>query len=248
MKIIHCSDLHLDSRMESNLPAAKAQARNIEICKTFSRMAEYAADKDVQAVLIAGDLFDTERVTSRTVDYILSVIQQKSQIDFLCLRGNHDGTGQAFLGRDLPENLQTFSDTWMYYHYNEDVCIAGVELTEKNFSHIYDALSLRMEDINIVMMHGQDSTQFGPDLVCLPALKGKGIAYLALGHRHSYYTGRLDMDGVYCYSGCLEGRGFDECGEKGFVQLDIAPNGKITQTFVPFAGGCSWMFLWISPV
>ena len=49
----------------------------------------------------------------------------------------------------------------------------------------------------------------------------KNIDYLALGHIHKYKQAELDQRGVYCYSGCLEGRGFDECGEKGFVLLDI---------------------------
>ena len=55
-----------------------------------------------------------------------------------------------------------------------------------------------------------------------------------MGHIHSYKKERLDDRGVYCYSGCLEGRGFDECGEKGFVLLDIT-EGKIHTEFVPIA-------------
>ena len=38
---------------------------------------------------------------------------------------------------------------------------------------------------------------------------------------------------MYAYSGCLEGRGFDECGPKGFVLLDIHDK-KLHSTFVPF--------------
>lgn len=45
--------------------------------------------------------------------------------------------------------------------------------------------------------------------------------YLSLGHIHSYKMDSLDRRGVYCYPGCLEGRGFDECGEQGFVLPDI---------------------------
>ena len=44
----------------------------------------------------------------------------------------------------------------------------------------------------------------------------------------------MDDRGVYCYSGCLEGRGFDECGEKGFVLLEVE-EGKIHTQFVPIA-------------
>ena len=40
---------------------------------------------------------------------------------------------------------------------------------------------------------------------------------------------------MWSYCGCLEGRGFDECGEKGYVLLE-AQDGKVKSTFVPFAG------------
>ena len=37
----------------------------------------------------------------------------------------------------------------------------------------------------------------------------------------SYSTGEIDERGKYAYSGCLEGRGFDETGDKGFVLIDV---------------------------
>ena len=67
-------------------------------------------------------------------------------------------------------------------------------------------------------------------------MKNKNIDYLALGHVHKFKQEKIDNRGIYCYSGCLEGRGFDECGEKGFVMLDIdEENSKINSTFIPFA-------------
>ena len=84
------------------------------------------------------------------------------------------------------------------------------------------------------MLHGQVSTQPGEELVCLPRLRGKHIDYLALGHIHSFRRERLDDRGQWCYCGCPEGRGFDECGEKGFVLLDAA-DGRVESRFIPFA-------------
>ena len=50
--------------------------------------------------------------------------------------------------------------------------------------------------------------------------------FQALGHLHAYQSEQLGSDGgVYCYPGCLEGRGFDECGEKG-VYLGEAEKGS----------------------
>ena len=42
----------------------------------------------------------------------------------------------------------------------------------------------------------------------------------------------LDERGTYAYAGCLEGRGFDELGAKGFVLLNV--EDKIEARFVPF--------------
>ena len=44
MKIIHCADLHLDSKMESNLDREAASMRRDELLDTFERMVTYAAE------------------------------------------------------------------------------------------------------------------------------------------------------------------------------------------------------------
>ena len=234
MKIIHCSDLHLDSRMEANLSFKQAQERNNEICTTFSRMVTYATDHKVSVIMIVGDLFDTERILAKTSGYFLDTVAQASEIDFLYLRGNHDESRRAFAGRTLPKNLKLFSsEKWTYYDYGS-VTIAGLELSRANCISAYQTLALRPDRTNLVMLHGQEATQPREDAVCIPSLREKNIGYLALGHIHSYKKAPLDHSGEYGYCGCLEGRGFDECGEKGFVLLDITDQ-RITSEFIPFA-------------
>ena len=228
MKLIHCSDLHLDSKMEA-LPPHKAKERASEILLGFERMAKYAAENGVRAIMICGDMFDTQRVSAATVSFVLNVVRSVPQVDFLYLRGNHDERHSAFAGRDLPKNLRLFSDKWQGYDYGEAV-IWGAELHEG----MYDALPFDKSRCNIVMLHGQVSGEAGEDNVCLPRLRNCGISYLALGHIHSFSRDRLDNSGIWCYCGCFEGRGFDECGEKGFVLLDVGERN--TAVFVPFAG------------
>jgi len=226
MKFIHCSDIHLDSKMERNLSAAQARERNAEVCATFARLVRFAAENRVEAVLIAGDLFDTERATAQTVGFVLDRIRAVPQVDFLYLRGNHDAS--AFEGLEIPSNFRTFGESWTCYRYGE-VTVSGMEGEPD-----YEGLELSGETINIVVLHGQISTQPGEELIALPMLKRKNIDYLALGHIHSYQTGRLDDRGIWCYCGCLEGRGFDECGEKGFALLEVE-DGQVKQEFIPFA-------------
>jgi len=81
MKIIHCADLHLDSKLESNLDAYKAKERRSEILDTFERMIEYAVNYDVTAIIIAGDMFDTARIKSSTKSRIINTIRKNPQLD-----------------------------------------------------------------------------------------------------------------------------------------------------------------------
>lgn len=233
MKFIHCSDIHLDSPMETNLSPTKARQRNAEICRTFERMADFAKQNHVTAVLICGDLFDARRAKASTIQFVLRVIESAENVDFLYLRGNHD---QNTIKPDapLPRNLKLFSEEWTYVRYN-NVVIAGIEMTRENHTTLYDSLNLNQSDRNIVMLHGQVGVSAGYESISLPSLGKKHIDYLALGHLHSYQCAALDHRGTYCYSGCLEGRGFDECGAKGFVVLDV-DEISINHRFVPCAG------------
>ena len=233
MKIIHCSDLHLDSAMLSNLTPEKAKIRNGQLRATFARMVDFACREHVDAVLIAGDLFDTPYVSSLTAGFVLEQIRNAPNVQFFYLRGNHDENRDIFAGMEKPENLKTFGSTWESIRC-KDAVITAIEPEGDGWIEMYDRLQLKPQDMNIVMLHGQISTQAGQEQIALPLLKNKYIRYLALGHLHGYKKASLDLDGEYCYSGCLEGRGFDECGEKGFVLLEI--DGSILNSrFVPFA-------------
>ena len=67
MKIIHCSDLHLDSKMETNLNREKARERKNEILITFEKMIEYSKLNGVEIIILAGDLFDKKTATAKAI-------------------------------------------------------------------------------------------------------------------------------------------------------------------------------------
>ena len=232
MKIIHCSDWHLDSALRANLSPEKAAQRNGELRASFGRLVRFAVRENVAAVLIAGDLFDSAHVSLQTAGFILEQIRQASSVRFFYIRGNHDVRDGVFPSR-LPENLITFGSDWESYRCG-DVVITAIEPEGDDWLNFYDKLKLQENDLNIVMLHGLISTQPGQEQIALPLLRGKQIRYLALGHLHGYQKAALDLDGEYCYCGCPEGRGFDECGEKGFVLLETA-GGQLRSRFVPFA-------------
>ncbi len=239
MKIIHTADLHLDSKMESNLPVSKARERKNEILETFKSMISFAKEQDVKAILIAGDLFDKSSPTKFAANIVKAAISDNPEIDFYYLKGNHDEGGFLSDMEEIPDNLKSFEGNWKSYEIGEKTVISGIEFTDDSVS-VYNTLSLDVSKINIVMMHGQENAYNSKDktkIIALNELKNKAIDYLALGHIHSYKYEKLDARGSYCYPGCLEGRGFDECGEHGFVLLDVDEDKKnVKAEFYPFAG------------
>jgi DNA repair exonuclease SbcCD nuclease subunit len=245
--------------METHFSRAQAAQRKIEILQTFGRLLKFAKENAVGAVIIAGDLFDGGNVSLKTKNYVLDSIEV-CPADFLYLSGNHDE--DAVFDKDgLPTNLKQFGDSFGSFSYG-NVVISGVRLSDKNEKNFYDEIILDKSKLNIVTLHGQSKYASGgaganrtteanrtgeTKIIDITALKNKNIDYLALGHYHSYKCADIDGRGIYVYSGCLEGRGFDECGDKGFVLLDTdgdnnvaggaasVSGGKISHTHVSFA-------------
>ena len=216
MKIIHCADLHLDSKMTSNLSKEQAKERKMEILRTYSRMIEYAKNNDVKAIIIAGDLFDTRNVSATARNLVKDSITSNPDIDFYYLKGNHDSDNFISKLDEIPDNLKLFSNQWTSYSYG-NITITGLEIDKSNQAAMYNSLVLDNDNYNVVTLHGQLG-----DEISTGDLKNKGIDYLALGHVHEYQSGQLDNRGMYCYSGCLEGRGFDEEGDKGIILGEVS--------------------------
>ena len=233
LKFIHCSDIHLDAPMDTVLPPEKAEMRRRELLETFLALINRAKQECVRAMLVSGDLFDGIRVSATTQDVVYEAMKNAPDVDFLLLPGNHDAVSAASLGHDLSHNVKIFGDQWETIRYG-DVAISACALTQGNCSDLYRQLQLDKALTNIVMLHGKLGSTAAPDTIDLTQLRGKGIDYLALGHIHSYSVQKLDARGVAVYSGCLEGRGFDECGQKGFVELNCE-NHLVKEKFVPFA-------------
>ena len=101
--------------------------------------------------------------------------------------------------------------------------------------------NLKEEDCNILMLHGalreggfEVQNEQG---ISLKQLSRYPIHYLALGHIHKREEGKCGSLN-YIYPGCLQGRGFDEEGEKGFYYLEIEEETKeIKAEFVPLKEG-----------
>lgn len=222
MKIIHCADIHIGAVLK-NLPFDKTKIRRREIIDSFYRMVEYASKENIEVIIIAGDFFDGKRVAKSIIKEIFDKISHFSKIDFLYLVGNHDNmTDLSFSDVIIPDNFKYFDDDSNWKHYNyKNVCIAGIDIIKQKGLGFYDNLDFDKNKFNIAVLHG-DLSQ-----IDLSRLKSKNIDYLALGDIHipDINAKKLDARGYYGYSGCLESKGYDEIGKRGFFVLDTeSPN------------------------
>ena len=230
MKIIHISDIHLGSALTSRLSPAKIRERKAELMSTLERCIDEAVYRGARLVIIAGDLFDTERVTKSLKAAFISAVSRAPSIDFLYLPGNHERLALFDGSVRIPDNLKLFSEDWTYFDYGY-VTVAGRSILS---SDMFSTLSIDRERKNIVVLHGSLTDRSSEETVGLKDAGELGIDYIALGHYHSYSSTEIDSRGRAVYSGTLEGRGFDEVGECGFVEIDT-DGDKLCHSFVPFA-------------
>ena len=240
MKLIHTGDIHIGSAMK-NLPTAKSQIRKREIIDGFRSLAAFAREQNVDAVLIAGDLFDENAVERQVAQEVFSIISSAEPVCFFYVSGNHDDEFSQNEG--LPKNLYLFSQThaWQGYRLKENVVITGADT--RNFStHLFENLRLNPADFNVVLLHGDIEKKNAKESIPLALMQGKGVDYFALGHIHKpmAQASRLDGRARFRYCGALEGRGFDECGEHGFFLLEIEKGRLCSEQFLSVSKRSIW--------
>jgi len=130
----------------------------------------------------------------------------------------------------------------------EQETVHGAEALSKNETESEEEskfLKLKEEDCNILLLHGAlyqgtpkgDSLQ-GEEGIFLKNLEKLPLSYIALGHIHKGGEGKLNNGALWAYPGCLQGRGFDEEGERGFLYLKVEEEKKeIRKEFIPIKQG-----------
>lgn len=229
MKILHASDFHLDSPFQ-RLSAEQAQQRRRELRELVCRLVDLARTERVDLVLLPGDLFDGERVYPETVETLIAALGSLD-IPVVIAPGNHDCVmgHSPYLTARWPENVHIFTHKEMgafefpelncVVHgcafeapYRTDEPLAGFEAPEDSRMHL-------------LCIHGEVGLAGNYAPISPAALSRSGVAYAALGHIHAGSGLQRAGSTVWAYPGCPEGRGFDECGPKGVLLVDIDGKG-----------------------
>jgi len=88
VKILHTADVHLDAPFKSLGPQRGIKQRK-QVRETFKRVVQKANDEGFDLLLIAGDLFDSNRPSQGSVDIVAEQLK-RLQVPVCILPGSHD--------------------------------------------------------------------------------------------------------------------------------------------------------------
>ena len=238
VRVLHAADFHLDSAFRA-LPEEKARQRRRESRQLMERMVDYANDHDVQLLLLAGDLFDSEDIYSQTGRELATVLSRFAGHAVIA-PGNHDSytPHSPYALLDWPENVHIFrSEIPERIDFPQYGCtVWGAAFTGAECSVDLSGWQAPEDgNVHLMVLHADlASTESGYRPITPAQIAATGLDYLALGHVHSC-SGLLQAGRTaYAYPGCPEGRGFDELGEKG-VLMGTVERGAVQMEFVPLA-------------
>lgn len=238
MRIIHAADFHLDSPFDGLSPE-QAVSRRAEQRQILDRLADLTRSSQADVILLPGDLLDSERVYQETVETLSRTLGQLGVPVFIA-PGNHDyyTNRSPYAVHHWPENVHIFRTGE----------IEAVELPELNAvvygaaftadgrgDNLLSGFSAPQDDrIHLMVLHADVDARQGSRYcpVSTEDIASSGLDYLALGHIHACSGVQMAGSVPWAYSGCPEGRGFDELGVKGVLCGEIE-HGKVDLRFVP---------------
>lgn len=241
VRVLHASDFHLDSAY-GGLSVEQGRRRRQESRDLVRSMVDYGNDHGAQLLLLAGDLLDSDAVYGQTAEELSSALCS-FRGEVVIAPGNHDyyTAGSPYATTLWPQNVHIFTSPAMErIAFPQYGCVVyGAAFTEAEVREAgLSGFTVREEDAELTkigLLHGEvgsKDSHYRP--IRTEDIAKSGLDYLALGHVHRYDGVQIAGSVSYAYCGCLEGRGFDELGEKGFLLGDIG-DGSVAMRFIPFA-------------
>ena len=238
IKVLHCADLHFDTPFKELSKEVSDNSKN-ELLEVFKKIIDLAIDENIEVLLIAGDVFDNLTVNKNTLFFISDQIKRIKNIKVFISPGNHDPYNEkSFYSMiNWPENVYIFKGDMEFKEVKELNLIIWGAGFRNNYENetLLKSINVENNKINIMLLHGEiisanSKNEYNP--IYINDIYKSNIDYIALGHRHKFSGILKEGMTTYAYSGCPQGRGFDEEGEKGVIIGEVYKGGT-NLSFLP---------------
>lgn len=250
VRLLHLADIHLDTAFDGRSAALRDHLRSA-LRTAFRRAVNCATDENVDAILIAGDLFDDDRLSVTTEDFLVEQLERLASEDIAVVyaTGNHDPGGSDFRASkiDWPEGV----------HYVDQREPSRIPITSSKGDsramvvaaghaspHEQDNLAAGFPDgeediphVGLLHAHVTSADQVDAHDRYAPCsvsdLRATEYDYWALGHVHTRQ--QVCTDPTAWYPGNLQGRTPRETGARGGLLVSLRAGQTPEVEFRPFA-------------
>lgn len=250
VRFLHLADVHLDTAFEGRSPPLREHLRDA-LRTAVERAVDCAIDEAVHGVLLAGDLFDDDRLSVATEAFLVDQVGRLDDagIDTIYVTGNHDPGGSGFRAAEID-----WSDR---FHYVDTRSPTTIELTgpdgtpratvvaaghvdareEANLAARFPEAEGPEPTVGLLHAHVTSAQQVEAHDRYAPCtaedLRAPGYDYWALGHIHTRQ--QVDEAANAWYPGNLQGRSPRETGARGGLLVTLPDSGTPDVEFRPFA-------------
>ena len=236
MRFVHVADVHLDTSFPGRSESVRKRLREASR-EAFRGAVDLAVREDVHAFLVAGDLFDSERLSFSTERFLLEQARRLGEhgITLVYATGNHDPGSPETGPRPLawPPNVHVIPDGTprrIAVTGHDGRKVGYVTSVGHSTSREREDLSRRMprpegELPEVALLHTQVHATPGSEAHHayapseLTFLTRAGYDYWALGHVHVKQL--LSEDPPVVYPGSLQGRTHTDTGPRGAYLVDL---------------------------
>lgn len=238
-RFVHTADLHLDSPLKSLAlrdPELAALVGNATR-QSLVRIVDLCVQEHVDALLIAGDLYDGDQTSIKTALFLAEQIARldTAGISTFIIRGNHDNLSRITRELVLPDSVTVFDGRAKAVPVQRadtarPIYVHGLSFTDpqapetllpKYKPPIPGAINIGLLHTSLGGAPGHDS--YSPCSVA--DLDAHGFDYWALGHIHR----RSEHRGLstIVMPGMPQGRDINESGPKTVSLVEINDDGSV---------------------
>jgi len=238
-RFIHAGDIHLD------LPLKSLALRDPELAdlignatrRAFTGIIDLCLAEQVDALLLAGDLYDGDQTSMKTARFLAEQLRQlhEANIKVFIIRGNHDALSRITKELTFPDSITVFGGRAGAIEMERadtdfPVIIHGLSFAQPHAPEkLWDRFKSPTQGaVNIALMHtsltgATGHLDYAPCSVA--DLAGLGFDYWALGHIHKRSV--IQNRCAVVMPGMPQGRDIGESGAKSVTFVTIKDDRSI---------------------